>query len=172
MLINKVSSIGSFGLETSFRGKTEKAKNDLTVFRNGGVGYISRESITKGIEDIDTWKVFVPSAGSGSDSFPHSILGRPFIGKPGDISSWTYMHIGPFENENACMNFISYLSTKLFRFLVLMHKSTQHSTRAVYTFVPVQDFSKPWSDDKLYEKYGLDQQEIDFIESMIKPMEA
>ena len=69
------------------------------------------------------------------------------------------------------MNIISYISTKFFRYLVSIKKKTQNGPRGVYQFVPLQDFSKPWTDEELYAKYNLTQEEIDFIESMIKPME-
>ena len=55
--------------------------------------------------------------------------------------------------------------------MVLMIKNTQNATRRVYNLVPIQDFSEPWTDAKLYKKYGLTKEEINFIESMIKPME-
>jgi site-specific DNA-methyltransferase (adenine-specific) len=57
------------------------------------------------------------------------------------------------------------------RFLVLLHKPSQHASRAVYSYVPLQDFSKPWTDRELYENYNLSEQEIAFIESMIRPMD-
>lgn len=63
------------------------------------------------------------------------------------------------------------MSTRLFRFLVLLIKVTQDATAKVYGFVPIQDFSEPWTDEKLYAKYGLTDDEIAFIESMIRPME-
>ena len=63
------------------------------------------------------------------------------------------------------------MKTKFFRFLVMLKKNTQNGTRGVYQFVPLQDFSKPWTDEELYKKYNLSKEEIDFIESMIKPME-
>ena len=66
---------------------------------------------------------------------------------------------------------MSYIATKFFRFMVLLKKNAQHAMRGVYEFVPIQDFSKPWTDAELYAKYGLDEEEIAFIESMIKPME-
>jgi site-specific DNA-methyltransferase (adenine-specific) len=110
-------------------------------------------------------------AGSGSDSFPHQILGKPFYGEPDTICNQSYLVIGPFKDKNECENVISYISTKLFRFMVLQKKNAQHAMRGVYQLVPQQDFSKPWTDEELYAKYGLTQEEIDFIESMIKPME-
>jgi hypothetical protein len=169
--IELVSSIGAFGLDTTFRGKDKPGSNDVMVYRNGGIGYINRRELKKETQAIDWWKVFVPAAGSGSDGFPHSILGRPFVGAPGTASSWTYMFIGPFKNKKHAANAVSYIATRFFRFLVLLHKSTQHATRNVYTFVPMQDFAIEWTDETLYEKYGLTNTEIALIESMIRPMD-
>ena len=166
-----VSSIGAFGLDSQFRGRESEKKNDLKVYRNGGLGYISRQEVTKEQHVFDKWKVFIPRAGSGSDAFPHSILGKPFVGEPGSISSWTYIYIGPFNDEQTATNVISYIRTRFFRFLVLLHKPSQDATRAVYTFVPTQDWNVKWSDEMLYAKYGISDDERGFIESMIRPMD-
>lgn len=80
--------------------------------------------------------------------------------------------IGPYVDEETCRNVLSYISTRFFRFLVMLKKPSQHATSKVYTFVPIQDFSKPWTDEELYVKYDLTNEEIAFIESMIKPMEV
>lgn len=169
--MDRVSVIGAFGLSTTFRGKSTKAAGDVLIYRNGGKGYLARKEITKSDEAIDWWKVFIPPAGSGSDSFPHPILGTPFVGAPGTASSWTYMHIGPFESQGEAENVCHYISSKFFRFLVLLHKPTQHATRSVYTFVPMQNFKNKLADKQLYEKYGISDDEIEFIESMIQPKE-
>jgi hypothetical protein len=166
-----VSSAKPFGFRTFFMGNSTKSKGDLVLYRNGGTGYVSRREVTVGLDIIDTWKVFIGYAGSGSDSFPHSILPEPFVGAPGTISSETYLSLGPFASESEANNVRSYIATRFFRFLVLLHKPTQHATRKAYTFVPTQDFSKPWTDEMLYAKYGLTKKEIAFIESMVRPME-
>lgn len=168
--MNLVSSIGVFGLDTMFRGKEKKSTNDLKVYRNGGIGYLPKSELKKGTDVVNNWKVFIPAAGSGSDSFPHSILGKPFVGEPNSISSWTYMYIGPFATQKETENVISYICCRLFRFLVLLHKPSQHSTRSVYTFVPMQDFKESWTDEKLYKKYEINSQEIEFINRMVRPM--
>ena len=116
-------------------------------------------------------KVFISKAGSGSDSFPHSILTKPFYGAPNTVCNESYLVIGPFENKNECINVMSYIHTKFFRFLVLQKKNSQNAAKGVYEFVPLQDFSRPWTDADLYAKYGLTDDEIQFIESMIRPME-
>lgn len=99
------------------------------------------------------------------------ILGKPFVVDANSACTETYIIAGTFDNENKAQNYVGYISTKLFRFLVLLKKSTQDATSKVYGFVPMQDFSESWTDEKLYKKYGLTPDEIAFIESMIRPME-
>ena len=66
---------------------------------------------------------------------------------------------------------MSYIATRFFRFLILLKKSSQNAARGVYSLVPIQDFSKPWTDEELYKKYGITEEEIAFIESLIRPMD-
>ena len=166
-----VSTRKPFGLDTLYRGKKTYSDGDVTLFENGGTSFVSPKEILKNQRWINMPKVFIPEAGSGSDAFPHPILGRPFLGKINTASTETYLLIGPFESESICNNVISYISTKFFRFLVLLKKPSQHATSKVYTFVPMQDFSKPWTDEELYAKYGITDEEIAFIDSMIRPMD-
>ena len=73
-------------------------------------------------------------------------------------------------SKEECENVISYIKTRFFRYLVLIKKRTQVNARDVFQFVPLQDWSKPWTDAELYKKYNLSKEEIDYIESMIKPV--
>ena len=66
---------------------------------------------------------------------------------------------------------MSYLKCRLTRLLILLHKPSQDTTRKVYTFVPTQNWAKPWTDVGLYEKYGLSKSEIAFIEKIVRPMD-
>lgn len=79
--------------------------------------------------------------------------------------------IGAFTSINSCDNAIGYMKSKFVRFLVLQTLTSMHITRNSFAFVPLQDFSHPWTDEMLYKKYGLTSEEIAFIESMIRPME-
>lgn len=170
-MADKVSSRQPFGLSTNFHGEKILKKGYLRLYENQGESFVSKNLITKNRQDIETYKVFISRAGSGSDSFPHPILGVPFVGEPNTVSSETYIYIGPFNSKNECENVISYIKTRFMRFLVMLRKVTQSTTREVYKFVPLQDFSHPWTDEMLYKKYNLDKDEIAFIESMIRPME-
>lgn len=168
---NLVSARKPFGFDTTFRGKSSRAAGDLLLYRTSGTGYVARSAVASGLEVIDEWKVFIAYAGSGSDAFPHPILPKPFVGKPGSVSSETYLYIGPFDSESEASNVCTYLATRFVRFLALLRKPSQHATRPVYSFVPRQDFSKPWTDPELYSLYGSSEEEIAFIESLVRPME-
>lgn len=169
-----VSSLRPFGLRTFFRGKTTKDADDVLVYQNGGRGYTPRNTITTGTDLIDAWKVYVGRAAPGTgnrDTYPHRIISTPFIGEPGSISSETYLCIGPLESKNEAESVLSYLSCRLTRLLILLHKPSQDTTRRVYTFVPTQEWTKQWTDADLYAKYGLTDEEIGFIEKIVRPMD-
>lgn len=169
-----VSSRKPFALETTFKGRKTKKDGDLLVHQNGGLGYIARESITAGLTYIDAWKIYIGRAAPGTgnrDTYPHRILSTPFIGEPGSVCSETYLCIGPFDTKAQAENALSYLTCRLTRLLILLHKPSQDTTRKVYTFVPQQDWSRPWTDADLYAMYGITQPEIDFIEKVVRPMD-
>jgi site-specific DNA-methyltransferase (adenine-specific) len=79
--------------------------------------------------------------------------------------------MGPFDTETEATNALSYIACRLTRFLVLLHKSSQHVTRKVYTFVPKQTWDRQWTDQMLYQKYGLTEDEIAFVEKIVRPMD-
>ena len=169
-----VSSRKPFALETTFKGRKIKKADDLLIYQNGGTGYVSRDSISAGMEYVDAWKIYVGRAAPGTgnrDTYPHRILSTPFIGEPGSVCSETYLCIGPFVTKAEAENALSYLTCRLTRLLILLHKPSQDTTRKVYTFVPKQDWSRPWSDADLYARYGITQDEIDFIEKVVRPMD-
>ncbi len=169
-----VSSRKPFGLETKFKGKATKDAGDVLVYQNGGTGYVARKSISANTHLIDKWKLFAGYAAPGTgnkDTYPHRIISTPFVGEPGAISSETYLCIGPFDSKSHAESALSYLSCRLTRLLVLLHKPSQHTTRKVYTFVPTQEWTKRWTDEALYEKYGISADEIAFIEKVVRPME-
>lgn len=168
-----------FGIVTSYKGNKIKQKDtDVKMYISGNEkefkgtnAYAPIEMIKKGKEMIPWHKLYIGKAGSGSDSFPHTILSKPFYGEPDTCCNQSYLVIGPFKDKNTAENAQSYIRTKFFRFMVLQKKNSQDAMKQVYEYVPMQDFSKPWTDEELYEKYGLTDEEIAFIESMIKPME-
>lgn len=140
--------------------------------KDGDFAWIKESDIPKNVETKDFHKVYIPAAGgSGNDDI---ILGRPFYGEPNSVCSQTYLVIGYDKSHNLtkenCLNIISYIKTRFFRYLVSIKKKTQNGPRGVYQFVPLQDFSHPWTDEMLYKKYNLSSDEIAFIEKMIRAM--
>ena len=139
-----------------------------------GFGWIKNSEVPKCQATIPLNKIYIPkSGGSGTDAM---VLGKPFYGEPNSVCSYTYLVIGynpdthKFTKEE-CMNIITYIKTRFFRYMVSIKKKTQDNPRDVFQFVPLQDFSKPWTDEELYDKYGLDLFEREYIESLIKPMD-
>ncbi len=132
------------------------------------VAYVRRSDIKKNSQDIDAYKVYVPAAG-GSGNDPN-VLSSPIVAPKCSVCSQTFIY-AKFETKREAENFAGYLKTRFFRILVSARKIDQHAPSKVYSFVPMQDFSEPWTDEKLYAKYGIAKSEQKFIESLIKPME-
>lgn len=164
-----VSARKPFGLDTQFRGEPEGGEDYAPVFRNGGVGFIRKVELAKFELLMCSWKVFVPRASSGFDGFPHQVVGQPFVGGPGSACSETYLAIGPFETETEAKKIISYINSRLFRFLCLLNKAGQDTPRAVFRFVPRVAGRVDVSDSELYRRYGFDDEEISFIEKLVTP---
>ena len=118
------------------------------------------------------YKVYISFAYGMGDSAPYQVLNRPFVGEPQSCCTETYLLLGPCKSQQEASNIVSYICTRFFRFLVMLKKVTQNGTAKVYQLVPLQDFSKSWTDEALYAKYGLSAEEIAFIEAMVKPMEV
>jgi len=167
-------------LTAGWRGytKTQDTVHNIKYYLNkrlepSGYAWVSYSDIPKGHESIKLHKVLIPKAGGTGDD--PLVLGTPFYAEPNSVCSDTYLCIGynpksPLSKDE-CLNIISYIKTRFFRFMVSIKKKTQNSTRDSYQFVPLQDWSKTWTDDALYVKYGLEPDEISYIEEKIKPME-
>ncbi len=166
-----VSSQKPFGMRTYETGKKDSFNGAVKLYANKAIGYVKKDAVLQNKEWTSRYKVLITAAYGAGEDFPHQIINKPFISEPGSCCTETYLVIGPFECKIECENVISYIRTKFFRFLVLLRKNTQHASASVYSFVPMQDFSKPWTDEELYKKYKLTKDEIAFVESMIKPME-
>lgn len=178
-----ISADTPFGIPTNPK---ESKKNPIAVFPTSApshdirlfhienslrkVEYVKRESVDKNVDAIDMEKVFIPKGYGAGETFPHQILGVPEYAGTKSVCSQSYLYAA-FESKDEAKNFISYLKTKFFRALVLSVKISQDAMSKVYRFVPLQDFTKSWTDAELYERYGLTNEEIAFIEATIKPME-
>lgn len=168
-----VSSQKPFGLRT-YVVPTEDG--DIQLRYNKGVGPFKREMVTASVDWIDKWKVIMSyltydHAGRADKDGKRRIFSTMEVLPPKVVCTETYIVVDTFDSEIEANNLLQYLKTKFVRFLVAQVTTTQHISKANFTLVPIQDFSKTWTDAELYEKYGLTKEEIAFIESMIKPME-
>ncbi|HEM4281890.1 TPA: Eco57I restriction-modification methylase domain-containing protein [Streptococcus suis] len=130
-------------------------------------------------ESFRKYKVFFPQAnGSGAIG---EVISTPLIGAPLIGATETFLSIGGFETKEEAEACLKYIKTKFARAMLGVLKITQATTRDKWAKVPLQDFTSnsdiDWSqsiaelDVQLYRKYGLSQEEIDFIESKVKEME-
>jgi len=164
-----VSSGKPFGLRGFFNDfKNKSFDNSVKIYANQKVGYVSPNQILQNKELVNQWKIFVPKAW-GMGNLQRDLI-KPFIGEKNTCCTETYLVVGPFNNKKVAENTISYMKTKFFHLFISFKKITQDAWKKAYEFVPMQDFSKSWTDEKLYKKYNLTKEEIDFIESMIRPM--
>ncbi len=168
--------------KTPFKVYKENAKeHDVLLYHIENqvrkVEYVSYKDIKKNVQDIDKIKVLnTCSGGSGNDPM---VLGRPELAPKHSVCSQSYLY-SIFSSVEEAKNFIKYIRSKFLRILVSAIKITQAAPNRVYKFVPLQDFTSQsdidWSvsipeiDEQLYHKYGLSDDEISFIEKMIKPM--
>ena len=165
-----VSTRQPFGFST-LKEHAKSSEYNVLLYQRGGTTYCRAKDITRNHEWVDAHKVLISKAYNAGDTFPHQVINKPFIANEHSACTETYLVLGPFASNTECANVISYIQTKFFRLLVLLRKSSQNAAKGVYDFVPVQDFSKPWSDEELYAKYGISEDEIAFIDSMIRPMD-
>ncbi len=167
-----VSPQTPFGFVSSFSDYRKTAFRDSVIIHTvGGIGYVDKAKIRKGNDLVSGHKVYIAKSYGERGSYPYYFLAKPFLGEPNSCCTQTYLCIGTFKTKKEAENVMSYIRTRFFRFCVMLKRNTQDAMRHVYSFVPMQDFSKPWTDEELYRKYKLEPDEIAFIESMIKPME-
>lgn len=174
-IIEMLSVDKEFGWTSNFNGyHANRRDGDVEIYYNNKgkrlSSWIAREDIFKSSHLIDTWKVMVPQAYGERGAKPARILGPSFLAPSPSVCTQTYLFFYT-DNEKYAKNIQTYVATRFLRFLVSLRKITQHATRSTYTWVPLQDFSEPWTDEKLYTKYSITDDEITYIESMIRPMD-
>ena len=155
--------------------QSEPFENSVKIFGVKGVkggakriiGHISPSIVTNNLNSINKYKLFFTTSYSTDATEPPEII----IGKPNEVCTETFLLIGPFVSELLQRNCLSYMKTNFFKILLYFGKGTMQVTKSVFGLIPLQDFSESWTDEKLYKKYGLTKEEIDFIERMIRPME-
>lgn len=173
-LDERVSSGKPFGFRTFFHGKKSASGLNDPIKLHGSqrISWIERSSIETNPKWIDDWKVLMTAVQGTSAAVETKFLSNPIIAGPGEACTETYLVSGRFEDEETASRYAGYLRTRFVRFLVSLRKATQHANRGVYAFVPDVPLGREWDDQKLYKRYGLTEQEIAFVESVVKPMDA
>jgi site-specific DNA-methyltransferase (adenine-specific) len=171
-LSDKVSSQKPFGLRTYER---PTGKGDIVLYANKVKGKIEIADIPKNKDLLNKWKVLLSMAyGEGGETreYPRLITGKPIIAPPNSACTETYLVIGAFDTQTEAESLDSFLRTKLARFLVGLRKNTQHINKDRFKFVPELPLDQTWTNEKLYEHFNISKEEVEFIDTIIRPMDS
>lgn len=171
-----VQSYSYFAVRSYERGTEKKQKNDdVVLLSSQGKGYYNKAKIEDKQGLLNKYKVIITYAMSGGNK-PTSqgdfqVISSLQVLAPNEVCTETYLVLDTFDNRTQAENLCSYASTKTFRFLLLQALTSIHITKDSFLFIPVQDYTHSWNDEMLYKQYSLRDDEIAFIESMIRTME-
>lgn len=167
-----------FGFESKSRGQaTKDAQHYIKLVHSQGVGYVRLADVAKNADHVDRWKIsigkLVPSNGEvGVDPAKgYNAMTQPRILSPNTVITDSYLVLATFSTETEAQNFAKFMTQKFPRFLMHETYSSMNIAKGNFRFVPFLDFTKEWDDQALYAKFGLSDDEIQFVEGMIRPME-
>ena len=172
-----VYSRNPFGFPSTYKFVPKQSSAaTVKIMTSKGEFYVPQKDIKTNADIIDDWKVVMSKtsaehAGQADKDGRKKVVSRIEILEQHHICSESYLLIGHMKEKKSADNLAGYVKTRFFRFLLSSVLLTQNIAKDKFQFVPLQDFSHPWTDEMLYKKYGLDDKEIAFIESMIRPME-
>lgn len=162
-----------FGLRTNFSGAVDEPfPGNIPVVYGNKIGYVRSDQLERLHDWVDRWKVLIPKAGDGHGRDVAYVLGTPIALAPGSACTQTYLIAASFDSEEETRNYAGYMATKLYRFLVLQRKVTQDLTPDRFRFVPMLDMTRAWTDEQLYDHFGLTADEREYVESKIMPREV
>lgn len=184
-LAQKVYASKPFGLRSFDKGFPAEPGRNIRLFGSDGISYLNESEVPQNLAIAQKWKVIMSKAsaehaGQTDKEGRKRIVSRLEVLEPGTICTESYLLLDIFDSEAEARNLHKYIRTQFVRFLIGSILLTQNIVRDKFRFVPLQDFTEnsdiDWSksvaeiDRQLYAKYGLTEEEISFIESMIKPM--
>jgi site-specific DNA-methyltransferase (adenine-specific) len=167
-----ISAVRPFGIPTKARpGKT----GNITLITSGGRGPTNEDIVTSGKNHVKSWKVMMSKTSHDHAGLPDKdgtrrVLSRLEILPPDTVCSESYIVVWGLKSESEAINCANYLSTRFVRFLISLLSYSQDITSERFHFVPLLDFSLNWTDENLYKKYDLTDDEVMFIEKTIRPM--
>ena len=177
MMSDVIFTRNPFGFVSSERGMDREFPGTLKLISSAGVGYVKSTDVSKNKDKVNCFKVMIgkinPDRGgvNNASDGKMNVITKIRVIEPNTVFTETYLMLGAFNSKEEADNCASYFSCKLTRALISLTLSSMNISTQNFQFIPVQEFSKPWTDEELYAKYGLTDEEIEFIESMIKPMD-
>lgn len=177
MLTEMVSTQTPFGFITTYKGEESPFSGSVSLLTSKGWNYVKRDDVSRNRDIIDNYKVIFSKAtcehaGTPDKNGQYRVISSNRIINPNEVCTQSYLVGASFDTEKEAQNYLSYLRTKFFRFLLLQGLTSQDISREKFLFVPLLDFSKSWTDEELYKLYDLSYEEIEFIDSMIRPMDS
>ena len=173
-LADRVSPIQPFSLRTNFKGASEPdgLADPIALYGNRSITYIERSDVPRNESWVDQWKVLIGSAYGAGEGIPHQVIGVPIVTGPATACTETYLVVDRFKTKREASNLAAYLQTRFVRFLIYLRKNTQHLYSERFAFVPILSMDREWTDEVLYEKYGITEDEQAYIAEMVKEMPA
>lgn len=177
-----VNSRNPFGLSSNIRGEKE---GEIRLITSAGISWLPKSAIDSTNHLLSKYKILMSKvtaehAGEPDKKGQFKIISRTEIIGPNDVCTDSYLIVGASESKLVVENEYKYIQTRFLRFLLMLSVSSINLSSEKFQFIPLQDFTSNsdinWSrsiseiDTQLYAKYELSEEEIAFIESMIKPM--
>ncbi len=168
-LNHRVTNRNPFSLTGKVKLDEIDNPDKVKIYANKQEGFIQKTQIQKNRELIDKYKVLISKA-HGIGSYPDTVISKPIIASPRSACTETYLVVGSYKTKEEAENMSKYAKTRLFRFLLSLRKLTQNITANSYSFIPDLTMDREWTDEKLYERYGITDEEQQFIKSLVKEM--
>jgi site-specific DNA-methyltransferase (adenine-specific) len=160
-----------YGFRTNFIEFDKKGEIKIyTKKSDDGFSFIKKEKILKNVKSINEWKVVTSRSTSVPEEDNGQVLriSQTFIAEPDSVVTESYVVVGSFKTKKEAENCLSYLKTRFFRLLCQMTIVSPDVSPRTFDLVPLQNFKEAWDDLKLYNKYKLTQEEINYLESLIR----
>jgi site-specific DNA-methyltransferase (adenine-specific) len=178
-----VAARNVFGISSDFRGQeTQDLEHPIALFcsqksNSMAITYIKAGDVKKQSELVEPYKVIigkvVPRGGEvGVDPrIGYRVISTVQVLSPNSAFTDSYLLLGTFESLETAENFAKYMTLKFPRFLLHETYSSMNISKSNFRFVPFLDYSREWTDQDLYKRYNCTNDEIEMIESMIRPLE-
>lgn len=178
----KVSALDTFGISSKEKGHPEYQNGDIQLlhsvgFNGQGIDYISPDVVTKNKDLINKYKIkisiMIPQGGETGvrPENGYRSISAPQILPPGVVDTFSYLNVAFFDTELEAKNFLRFLTGKFARYMMRTTFSSVHLSKNNFIFVPAMDFTREWLDKDLYAYFELSEEEVDLIETTMRPIE-